>query len=545
MSEDLRESVHRLIREAYRPFDDAAELASTFAEVARTATRSCRAVVSLHSGPDLLDASRSVLWKEGSVRPGGSPRELRFPIIYQGFELGGLSLLRPDTLAGHGAEAGRLVAKTLAYHLKRHEMRELARELYGQELELIGTSPFLQRTDRFVERASQGSLPALILGDFGSEAGAVALALHLASPSSGRPFICVNCAAFESDGFERQWSARARQAAGGTLLLNRIEELARPLQPRLCEILESGSASRTRGYGGPGRDFRLVTTASLQLDQLVQEGGFYLPLLDQIDFVRLEVEPLRNRREDLKPLIEHYLAVRSGSAVVQLSDEVLEVCAAYPWPGNVAEVARTAARLAVTAEDGYVRLRHVASHAPQLLRPAETPAPEPRPVESPSSGRGCHPSLQRAVDYIAGHYQDKLSLPDVAARAYVSPSHLEHLFRRELGTTFIRFVTQQRIERAQVLLIDQPHAAITTIAGDVGFNDLRHFERTFKSLTGCTPRSFRRRARGVSAESAASAVIFAASASLNRATLEAGRDESSTDRRPRGGRERNRNGQAR
>jgi transcriptional regulator with AAA-type ATPase domain len=503
MSEELRESVHRLIREAYRSFGDAEELISAFVEVARAATHSRQAAVSLHDPPSPRGAFR-----HQNPRIAGTGRELHFPIIYQDIELGGLSLLPESRPGDHVAEAGRMVAKTLAYHLKRHEVRALARDLYGQELGLIGTSLSLRRTDHFVERASQGKLPALILGDAGSEAAAVALALHLASPRREEPFVRFNCAACESDGFERQWLSRVREAAGGTLLLNRIEELARPLQPRLCEILESGNAG-----------FRLVATASPGLDELVREGGFYAPLLDQVDFLRLEIEPLRNRREeDLKPLLEHYLAVRSGKAPVRLSAEVLAVCSAYPWPGDVAEVSRITGRLAVMAEDGYVRLQHVAAHAPQLLRPADIVAnglgtaeardPEPSPI-SPGHPGGRHPALQRAIDHIADHYQEKLSLCDVAAGAYVSPSHLEHLFRRELRTTFTRFVTRRRIERAQALLIDQPHAAVTAIAGDVGFNDLRHFERMFKSLAGCTPRSFRQRANAAAAESAASAAIFA------------------------------------
>jgi DNA-binding NtrC family response regulator len=532
MSQEQHEAVHRLIQEADRPFGDAAQLVSTFAEVARAATRARRATVSLHPPAH-----------PGQDEPPPTGGELLFPITYQEVELGSLCLLPDSTLDPQGAEASRLIAKTLAYHLKRYEVRQLAWDLHGQELDLIGTSPSLRRIDRFVERASQGPLPALILGDFGSEAGAVALALHLAGPGRGGPFVGVHCASFASDGFERQWRSRAHRASGGTLLLHRIEELARPLQARLCEILESGNAGRTRGRDGEWRDLRLVITASLELEQLVRDGAFYPPLLEQIDFLRLEIDPLRERQEDLEPLLEHYLAVRCGSSPPRLSAEVLEVCRAYPWPGNVAEISRIAGRLAVMVEGRHVRLQHVASLAPQLLRPAElSPPTAPPPGASPPSR---HPSLQRAIDYIADHFQDKLSLSEVATRAYVSPSHLEHLFRRELGKTFIQFLVQRRIERAQILLLSRPHAAVTSIAGDVGFNDLRHFERTFKSLAGCTPRSFRQRSEGAGAESAASAVVFAVPATLQRKKLEPGRDKSSTDRHPQGGGERNRDGQTR
>jgi len=275
MAEERRELVHRLIREFYRPFSDASELISSFVEVALTATRSTRAAVSLHQAPDVPGALKIVLDQGGAEKTGRSPRELLFPIIYQNIEMGDLSLVPPGmSLDSGGVEAGRVIAKALAHHLKRHEVRELARDLYGKELGLIGTSSSLQDIDHFVERASQGSLPSLILGDAGSEAGDVSLALHLASPGRERPFVCVNCATFESEKFGRQWLSRVSLANGGTLLLNRLEELARPLQPRLCEILESGLASWTKTQIDPQGEPRLVATGSLKLEELARNGGF-------------------------------------------------------------------------------------------------------------------------------------------------------------------------------------------------------------------------------------------------------------------------------
>jgi len=104
----------------------------------------------------------------------------------------------------------------------------------------------------------------------------------------------------------------------------------------------------------------------------------------------------------------------------------------------------------------------------------------------------CHPSLQRAIDYIATHCETRLSLTEVAARAYVSSSHLAHLFQQDLGTTFTRFLSSLRVGRAKRLLLDRPRESITVIAAESGFADLRHFERTFKGAVGCTPKEFRK-----------------------------------------------------
>lgn len=495
MADELFESVHRLVREAYRPFESAAELVSSFADVALTATHSLRARVSLR---DLLDTPGGLRVIRGLERGAGSG-ETCFPILYQDVELGGLSLLpQKQGPQSQSAEVGRMIAKILAYHLKRHEVGRLARERYHQELALVGTSLALQRIDQFVERASKSFLPALILGERGAEMERVALALHLAGPKREGPFVRINCAALARTTFEQLLTGRVLAADGGTLLLCRLEELERPCQHLLCEILERGIESWAEEQSGREIRPRLVATATRDIEGWAEEGRFYKGLLDQLDYLRLEVEPLKKRQEDLKPLIEYYLQVHAGGDA-RISDSALQACASYPWPGNVSELSRMVARLVVMSEDGFIRLRHLAGHAPHLLEAGVGSGPgeidrlvEPPRPETLASAAIQHPALQRAIDYIISHYQERLSLSEVAACAYVSVSHLEHLFHRELGTTFTRFLTAYRIRRAKRLLLEQPHSSVTTIAGEAGFSDLRHFERVFKSLVGCTPKIYRK-----------------------------------------------------
>jgi transcriptional regulator with AAA-type ATPase domain len=490
LAEDLRNAVDRLIRDLYHPFDEAVDLVRCFAEAALTATEAYRTEITIRSARDTAELRVSL--EPGRPRRTSTTRNAVFPIRYQTAELGGLAVFSPAlSLSGAGAKACERIAETLAYHLKRHEVHCLARERYGREVSFIGTSEPLTRVDRFLERASQNPLPALLLGSPGSRVETLALALHLLGPSWEGAFVQANCATLENAIFEPQLTALLRRAAGGTLLLARLEQLDPRSQDLLCQILEIGLAPWTANRCGQPAGVRLIATASHELEGMAQRGQFCPFLFEQLDFLRLEVEPLRNRREDIPPLIEYYLRRHASGRVPEVSAEVLEACMEYDWPGDVSELSRVVARLAVLTGDEQVLPQHVRDHAPQIL--------EAKQCRSPASNEGLpcctearHPSLLRAIEHITGHFQENLSLAGVAAEAYVSSSHLAHLFKQDLGTSFTRFLAGLRVDRGKRLLAEQPRESITFIAAEVGFSDLRHFERTFKSVVGCTPKEYRK-----------------------------------------------------
>jgi AraC-like DNA-binding protein len=513
--------VHHLLRKAYHPFNDVADLARCFAGVASAATRSPWAEIHLSS---LRAGGEPRLWLHE-----GAPRDFAslsrdFPIRYQKADLGRLSVLLP--LKDDG-EAGRLITQALAFNLKRQEFRELAHKGLGRDLSFIGTSAALGRVDRFIEYASQTALPGLLLGDPGSEVERVALALHLAGSNRQEAFVQVNSATIEEAFFEEQWLRHLRDANHGTLLLAHLEGMALRSQHLLCQILESGLAGWTARKIAQPFAVRLLATGTRNLTELAASGQFCPGLLAQLDVLHLEVEPLRERREDIGPLLEHHLHRHRPGPWPQVSAELLEICARYDWPGDVSELAQVAARLAVMTETGSILVRHVRAYAPQILAFHVRPSPAPvlvaaiveplvfplvsaslvsrvvRPI-APLGGPvlAQHPTLARAVLYINGNFDRKLPMAEVAANSYASGSYLAHLFQQGLATSFTRFLTNLRVERAKSLLRDAPHMAITVIAGNAGFSDLRHFERVFKSTVGCTPKMFRRDsgARGASAQ---------------------------------------------
>lgn len=425
--------------------------------------------------------------------------------------MGRLAVLRSSSSIGEDrARACGWIAKSLTYHLKRHEMNQLALQKQGREIILIGTSGSLSRIDHFIEQASRSPLPALVLGEPGTSLTQVALALHVVGPCCESPFVQFDCAALGGDGFEQRLLQLLLQAQGGTLLLTRLGALHPRSQLLLRQILEIGLPVWTAERCGQPLQVRLLTTANHELDAAAQRGDFSAGLLREIDFLRLEVEPLRMRREDIRPLVEFYLRRHACGEVPEVSEDALEALVEYDWPGNTAELSRMMARLAVMTEEGCVLPRHISAYAPQVLqRPevqsspgAEKVAPDAQPAgDFLAQLETCHISLQRAVHYISANFQRKISLSEVASHSHVSSSHLAHLFQEGLGTTFTRFLSVVRLTHAKKLLLEGPRETITTIASEAGFSDFRHFERTFKAIVGCTPREYRRLSNTGSSES--------------------------------------------
>lgn len=486
MTEDPHRIQHlfRVFRETYRPFTEVTELVRCFGEALVATIRPPWAEITVHSPGDGAPSLRMSFGQ--AVSPPAVPRK-PFSILYQEAELGRLEVAALGE--GPGDRVCEWTAKALAHHLQRLAVSRLAHLWHDREVWLIGTSEPLSHVDRFLEQASRASLPAFILGAPGSEAERIALALHLSGPAREEPFVQAHCATFESGILDRQLAGLLNAAHGGTLLLAHLHEMETRSQLLLCQILEAGLPAWAAHRCGRPVAVRLIATADRGPTGLPREslcGG----LVEQLDVLHLEIVPLRERPEDIRPLIEHFLRRHARSEALELAEEVWQACGDYPWPGDVAELSRLAARLAVMAEDRRVLLRHLQAYAPQILAESTAQAATaPRPAGKTD---GYHPSLRRALGYMAAHAEAGLSLDEVATRAYVSRSHLEHLFQRDLGTTFTRHLSALRIDRAKRLLAERPREAITSVAAECGFADLRHFERTFKGLVGCTPREFRR-----------------------------------------------------
>lgn len=221
---------------------------------------------------------------------------------------------------------------------------------------LVGESPTMRALFRAIGRLAGSSLSVLLRGESGSGKERIAQALHDSSPRADRPFVALNVAALPADLLESELfghekgafsgadEARAgyfEQADGGTLFLDEIGEMPAALQSRLLRVLDDGAFYRIGGRASMRVDVRVLAATHRDLERAVADGEFREDLFHRLNVVPLSVPPLRERPEDIQPLLDHFLqrsAGEVGTSPKQLTEAARRRLAQYTWPGNVREL---------------------------------------------------------------------------------------------------------------------------------------------------------------------------------------------------------------
>jgi DNA-binding NtrC family response regulator len=216
------------------------------------------------------------------------------------------------------------------------------------------------------------TVTVLITGETGTGKEMIARLVHAASPRANKPFVPFNCTAVPRDLMDSQLFGHrrgaftgatadhpgvVRAAAGGTLYLDEIGDLGLDVQPKLLRFLESTEVQPLGDTHPQKVDVRIVATTNRNLDQLVADGSFRTDLFYRLNVVPLHLPPLRERREEVPPLAEHFLdraAREFGKDRLHLAEETMEYLVLYRWPGNVRQLANEMRRLAAMAEPGAV-----------------------------------------------------------------------------------------------------------------------------------------------------------------------------------------------
>lgn len=432
------------------------------------------------------------------------------PISYASRELGELRLPWLDAAYWEQCVA---LARRCGRLVKRHQVLRWSTERLGRPLQLAGDSEPLRRLEAFVEIAAGNELPVLLRGEFGTEKALVAASIHCAGPRPETPFVEVIGA--HPEGTPARWF---RQARGGTLFFNGIDELPLALQTALSRYLHSRLDQWL--VAPAGAQVRVIASTTADLGAGVVEGRFSRSLLAELDFLSVTIPPLRERMGDLEALVDSALA-RGGHARDPERTQVLAaICRDHAWPENVFELERVVARLAALTAGRPASREELARHVPWQVAPpievAGADLPDAAPTSPPDGDASAvspsvplqhwvdcalaldpsrlshlHPCLRKALMHLGHHYARPMSLHELAASAHVSPSHLGFLLRDIAGTSFKPLLQAIRLERAKALLRDDPHLRITEAALSVGFMDLSHFEKSFRRFVGRTPRQFR------------------------------------------------------
>ncbi len=261
-----------------------------------------------------------------------------------------------------------LIRRALEYRKLELEVRSLRRVPVPSDgvPGIIGHSLAMQEVYKMIGRVSDSDATVLITGESGTGKELVANAIHGFSRRARRPFIKVNCAAIphdllESELFGHEKGAftgaiarqlgRFEQANSGSLLLDEISELPSSLQAKLLRALQDRIIEPI-GRNPVAVDFRLITAAAQNLEQSVADGRFRADLYYRLNVVTIHLPPLRDRREDIPLLVQHFLG--RSERPVTIRRDALEQILAHDWPGNVRELENVITRAIVLAPGGVI-----------------------------------------------------------------------------------------------------------------------------------------------------------------------------------------------
>ncbi len=273
--------------------------------------------------------------------------------------------------------------------LKRTEAR---RSGFGA---MVGRSPPMQHLFELVERVAQSDAPVLIRGESGTGKELVARALHFEGARRGGPFVAVNCTAIPGTLLESELFGHLKgaftgattsrrglfvEADGGTLFLDEIGDMAPDLQARLLRVLEDGEVRAVGADSSRRVDVRVVAATHQELEQATRDGRFRRDLFFRLDVAPIRIPPLRERRDDIPLLVEHFLTVarerNARSPVRAFSSELVAELTRLPWAGNVRELENVVERLVIFSRDEVVGAGALDLFAPSRIEAPTRPAVE-------------------------------------------------------------------------------------------------------------------------------------------------------------------------
>ncbi len=294
-------------------------------------------------------------------------------------------------------ELRMVCGRALAEDAMRRENAELRAELaYGN---LVGRSPSMMLLKETVAKVAGADINVLIIGESGTGKELVARALHYQGPRASRAIVPVNCGALVDNLLESELFGHVRgaftgaeqtkqglfvAANGGTLFLDEIGELPLALQPKLLRALQDGEIKPVGGLEAKRVDVRVVAATNRDLQTAVANGNFREDLFYRLNVITIDVPPLRDRRDDIPLLANHFAASaahRARRACPELSAAALEWLQVQPWPGNVRQLENAIERAVVLASGNTLTVEDFQPRS-QIAPPAkprseqDTPDPD-------------------------------------------------------------------------------------------------------------------------------------------------------------------------
>jgi len=287
--------------------------------------------------------------------------------------------------------------------------------LHPSVQQIVGTSVQTKNLLKMIQRIGPSKSAVLITGPTGTGKELVARAIHDSSPRRDRPFVALNCSALapgvlESELFGHEKGAftgatdrrigRFEKAHTGTLFLDEVGEIDPGIQTKLLRVLQSGEFERVGGAQTIKVDVRIVAATNRDLLEAIQKGLFREDFYYRLKVFSLNMEPLKNRRDDIPALIDHFLrkfSLEMGKEITGVDDDVIDFFLRYSWPGNVRELENILERAVVLAENSVITRNELPQEL--LFTPAES---RPEPVPAPDTASLIERTDQLELELIKG-----------------------------------------------------------------------------------------------------------------------------------------------
>ena len=341
--------------------------------------------------------------------------------------------------------------------------------------DLVGDSQPMRLVKAFGARAAKSSIPVLITGESGVGKEVIARALHGASDRAGKAFVAVNCGALPANliesilfGHEKgsftgatdKHLGKFAEASGGTLFLDEIGELPLDMQVKLLRALQEGEIDPVGSKRSVKVDVRIVSATNRDPAQQVKDGQFREDLFYRLNVFPIEAPALRDRREDIPALVDHFIArfnVEEGRRIAGASPETLALLTAFDWPGNVRQLENAVYRAIVLADAPFLQPHDFPAISgiamPMSEMDTTANSPQASGIFSPdlSTGSGLPDQPIRILDS-GGHLRTLEDIErDLIQHAIeVYAGHMSEIARR-LGigrSTLYRKVREQGLEGA-------------------------------------------------------------------------------------------------
>lgn len=245
--------------------------------------------------------------------------------------------------------------------------------------QFVGCSPAFQSIVAAIETVAWRESSVIITGETGTGKEIIARQIHRKSPRANKIFVPVDCTALSGHIFESQLFGHTkgsftgaindtlgffRAADGGTIFLDEISELDLDLQAKLLRVLQESSVTPVGSTKSYPVDFRVICATNRDLKQMIRDGTFRPDLYFRLNIVTLEVPPLKDRREDILLLSDHFLEKQASlynEPIKKLSPETKQILKSYDWPGNVRELANVIEHAHITALTNVIELSDIPS----------------------------------------------------------------------------------------------------------------------------------------------------------------------------------------